>query len=40
LPQQLSLDRLEEGFDRRVVVAVPSPTHGRARDGPSARWKP
>ena len=27
LPQQLSLDRLEEGFDSRVVVAIASPAH-------------
>ena len=28
-PQQLSLDRLEEGFDRCVVVAIPSSAHRR-----------
>ena len=27
LPQQLSFDRLEEGFHCRVVVAIASPTH-------------
>ena len=29
LTQRLSLDRLEEGFDSRVVVAIPSSAHRR-----------
>lgn len=29
LPEQLSFDGLEEGFDSRVVVAIPSSAHGR-----------
>ena len=27
LPQQFSFDRREEGFDRRVVVAIPGTAH-------------
>ena len=29
LPQQLSLEGLEESFDSRIVVVIPSSAHGR-----------